>query len=125
MLFFTLQPLSSALDCSTVTLKGCVPATCACAPKLVAATATTTTSLLNVISLTPFLVDLTGAWPAPKESLQNDDTDYAARLHPDVLRERNHHRSLPRKRRGGGPKRPTVKTSHTKRPVYRWQCDRS
>src|ERR1700754_3851724 len=66
MLFFTLQPLSSAFDCSTVTLSGCVPATCACAPRLVAATATTTTNLPNVISFTPLLVDLTGAWRAPK-----------------------------------------------------------
>ncbi|KPD15659.1 hypothetical protein ADM96_31130 [Burkholderia sp. ST111] len=32
---------------------------------------------------------MTGAWFAPKESLPNDDTDYAAGLHPDVSRERN------------------------------------
>src|ERR1700741_4411282 len=116
MLFFTLQPLSSALDCSTVTLKGCVPATCACAPKLVAATATTTTSLLNVISLTPFLVDLTGAWFAPKESLPNDDTDYAAGLHPDVSRERNAPVAATKRRRRG-PKRITVKSSQAMTPV--------
>jgi hypothetical protein len=50
---------------------------------------------------TPFLVDLTGAWPAPKESLQNDHTDYAARLHSACH----------------GGKRMTVKSSQAMTPV--------
>jgi hypothetical protein len=43
---------------------------------------------------------LTGACSAPKESLQNDHTDYAARLHPALPSERTRHSSLPRKSGG-------------------------